>query len=50
VNWRDIRRVKEHPQQHVISVMNQWRVLVRLYCTPENYGEVIGRLRRRPGA
>lgn len=49
VNWRDIRRVKAHPRQHVISLMNQWRVLVRLYCTRENYAEVIGRLGRRPG-
>jgi len=49
VSWRDIRRVKEHPGQHVISLMNQWRVLVRLYCTAENYAEVMGRLQQRTG-
>ena len=38
--WADICRVKKYPDERVISVMNNWRVVVRLYCTPENYSYV----------
>ncbi|MBS1811184.1 MAG: hypothetical protein JST84_23675 [Acidobacteria bacterium] len=40
INWREVYRVKEHPQQQVITLLNNWRTVLRLYCTPENYGEV----------
>jgi hypothetical protein len=35
--WDEVRRVKKYPDERVISVMNGWRVTIRLYCTPENY-------------
>lgn len=50
VSWRDIRRVKPHPAQHVISLMNSWRVMLRLYCTPANYAATMERLRERTGS
>ncbi|MBI4889671.1 MAG: zinc ribbon domain-containing protein [Acidobacteria bacterium] len=37
--WCEVKRVKVHPRFCVISVMNGWRVLFRLYCTPANYEE-----------
>jgi len=39
--WQQVRRVKAYPAQRAISIMNSWRVVVRLYCTPENYGAVL---------
>jgi hypothetical protein len=38
--WADIRRIKKYPDERVISIMNNWRVVIRLYCTPENYAYV----------
>lgn len=49
VGWRDIRRVKMHPGQHVISVMNGWRVMLRLYCTPDTYSAAAERVHGRMG-
>lgn len=37
ISWKDVRRVREHPDQRVLSLMNGWRVVIRLYCSPENY-------------
>ncbi|MFZ2086941.1 MAG: hypothetical protein WAU47_00065 [Desulfobaccales bacterium] len=41
LEWRDLHRVKVHPAHRVISLMNSWRVVFRLYCTPENYTPVL---------
>lgn len=50
--WSDVRRVRFHPRHCVISVMNGWRVLLRLYCTPANYHEAcrLVRLNAPPSA
>jgi len=40
IEWREVHRVKVHSGSRVISLMNSWRVVVRLYCTPENFGAV----------
>jgi hypothetical protein len=45
VEWEDIRAVREHPAQRVITLMNSWRAVLRLYCTPENYARVAGLVR-----
>jgi hypothetical protein len=47
IRWSDVDKVNFHPAQRVISLMNRWRVVVRLYCTPENYGEVAGAVAAR---
>jgi hypothetical protein len=39
--WHDVRTVHEYPNQCVISLMNSWRVVLRLYCRPEDYPRVI---------
>jgi hypothetical protein len=38
--WPEVKRVRLHPRLCVISLMNRWRVVLRLYCTPLNYEEV----------
>ncbi len=37
IDWLTIGHVKKYPEERVITIMNSWRVVVRLYCTPENY-------------
>jgi len=44
--WKSVRRVKISPSPRVITIMNSWRVVIRLYCTPENFEEVAGHVRR----
>lgn len=39
--WSEVRRLKVHPRQRVISAMNSWRVVIRLYCPPELFDEVV---------
>jgi hypothetical protein len=41
IQWEDIHKIKEYPNLYVISLMNSWRVVARLYCTKENYARVI---------
>ena len=38
--WDDIHKVREYPAQRVLTLMDSWHVVQRLYCTPENYGSV----------
>ena len=49
--WSGVSRIKAYPALRVLSVMNRWRVVVRLYCTPENFPRVLELARRyAPGA
>lgn len=41
LEWVDLHRIKTHEDQLVLSLMNSWRVVMRLYCTPENYQTVL---------
>jgi len=41
ITWIDLYRVNRHDDQRVLSLMNSWRVVLRLYCTPENYATVM---------
>lgn len=38
--WSEVRRCKEYPSLRVIALKNSWRVVTRLYCTPDNYSAV----------
>ncbi|MBM4283995.1 MAG: hypothetical protein FJ128_01930 [Deltaproteobacteria bacterium] len=40
ITWPQVERLNIHAPQHVISLMNSWRVVIRLYCTPENFAAV----------
>ena len=44
--WENVRRYKEYPAERVISIRNSWRVVIRLYCTPENYRAVAESVKR----
>lgn len=50
IAWDEVHRVKEYPRAKVISLMNGWRVVIRLYCTAENYGQVAAAVREFAGA
>ncbi len=41
LEWPEVYRLKVHPEVRVISLLNSWRVVFRLYCTPDNFGEVL---------
>jgi hypothetical protein len=47
VEWEEIRKLKLYPSLCAISVMNSWRVVIRLYCTPENYLAITETLKRK---
>ena len=47
VEWEEIRKLKLYPSLCAISVMNSWRVVIRLYCTPENYRAITETLKRK---
>jgi hypothetical protein len=40
MSWSEVRRIKEYPALGVITLMNSWRVVARLFCTPDNYRTV----------
>ena len=41
VTWDEVRRLNIHPKTRVISLMDSWHVVMRLYCTPKNYDQVL---------
>lgn len=41
VVWDDVWRVNIHAPARVISLMDSWHVVFRLYCTPQNYAVVL---------
>ena len=41
IAWDDVRRVNIHAPARVISLMDSWHVVLRLYCTPQNYDMVL---------
>ena len=43
--WAKVRTIKAYPAIGVISIMNSWRVVIRLYCTPQYYDYAIQWLR-----
>ncbi|MDO8963353.1 MAG: hypothetical protein Q7W30_02555 [Coriobacteriia bacterium] len=45
--WSEIYRINAHPGPRVISLRNSWRVLYRLYCTPETYDQALAICERK---
>jgi predicted anti-sigma-YlaC factor YlaD len=45
--WSDLYRVDVHPGPRVISLRNSWRVVHRLYCTPETYAQAVAICERK---
>jgi hypothetical protein len=50
IQWEKIYRIREYPAQRVLTIMNNWRVVVRLYCSPENYFRVAELVRSHAAA
>jgi hypothetical protein len=40
MSWEDVQQVKVYPQVRVITLMDSWHVVARLYCTPQNFETV----------
>lgn len=49
IEWSEVRHVLYYPDARVISIKNSWRVVVRLYCTSENYEQVAEAVRNYSG-
>lgn len=49
LEWREVYRINVYPQIRVISLMNSWRVVFRLYCTPDNFAEVLDLVQKKVG-
>lgn len=47
--WKDIKRVKAYPKANVITLMNNWRVVTRLYCSPDNFLKVLEKIQDHTG-
>lgn len=48
--WEDVHRIREHPARHVITLMNRWRAVLRLYCTAEDYPHLLEFVRSHTAA
>ncbi len=46
LRWREILAVHEHQSRRVICLRNNWRVVIRLYCLPENYETCVRLIRK----
>jgi hypothetical protein len=42
VAWREIFKVVAFPRSHVIALRNNWRQVMTVYCTKENYEQALG--------
>lgn len=47
--WTDVHRLISHPGPRVISLRNSWRVVYRLYCTPDNFEQALALCERKVG-
>jgi hypothetical protein len=41
MKWKDIKKIKAYSGPGVLTLMNSWRVVTRVYCTPENFLQVL---------
>ena len=46
VTWDEVRRLNIHPETRVISLMDSWHVVLRLYCTPKNYDQILSAVQK----
>jgi hypothetical protein len=44
--WGDVRRLNIHAPSRVITLMDSWHVVMRLYCTPQNYDAVLNAVQK----
>lgn len=39
-SWEEVQRIKVYPEIRVITLMDSWHVVARLFCTPRNFEAV----------
>ncbi len=49
ISWAEVRKVNYYPDARVISIKNGWRVVVRLYCSQENYEQIAAAVKAYSG-
>lgn len=53
--WSGVARASYDPRHHTITLHNDWRPVIHVFCTPETYNEAAGRIAdglagvKRPG-
>ncbi|GEM_PF-1902272 len=47
IRWKDTFSAKYYPHAGIITLMNNWRAVIRLHCTEDNYAEVSGFVKAR---
>ena len=47
IAWNELHKVRYYPNQRVIFVNGGFLSKIRVYCTPENYSNVAGRIRAK---
>lgn len=47
LDWSGAFEARYHPKQRTIAIRNQWRDLLHLYCTEENYEQVKQRVEQK---
>jgi protein-S-isoprenylcysteine O-methyltransferase Ste14 len=40
IKWKETYKARYYPAAKIITLMNSWRGVVRLYCTAENFDEI----------
>ena len=49
LQWQNVGRLKAYPELRILNVLNSWRTVVRLYCTPENFSAVLASVEQYSG-
>jgi hypothetical protein len=47
IEWNRVRKVKAYSAAGVITVMNDWRVIVRLFCQRQDFPQALEWLRKQ---
>lgn len=47
IPWEALRSVKVYPTQRVVVLKDSWHVVLRLYCPPDNFQQMVTYVQRR---
>lgn len=47
IEWNQVQKIKAYSASGAITVMNNWRVVVRLFCPPQDFPQVLEWLRKQ---
>jgi hypothetical protein len=46
ISWKDVKKVVTNDNRKTIQLKNKWLTIMLIYCTPENYRQVIEKVNR----